>query len=255
MASKVSREILTVPQAKAMADAWARSMHLGGEGARFEGALLAMRHKLAAPVALVPADSDEDKVLEQNAFAIAHAARAQWPHAYATTVAPREEALLMAKLWVYEFGALSPVQGAINAIGFGLHVPHHDPARFLEAIKKEELAAEALKARQASADVSADLASFWAACAAAGGGGGGGEVLSVSDPLKQEAAAGAPPAAAAAAAAEPTASEMAATKLAASANVEQGRAEKVSYQAVAIAAGPSPAPVTTTTSSFIKRAD
>ena len=177
MASKVSREILTVPQAKAMADAWARSMHLGGEGARFEGALLAMRHKLAAPVALVPADSDEDKVLEQNAFAIAHAARAQWPHVYATTVAPREEALLMAKLWVYEFGALSPVQGAINAIGFGLHVPHHDPARFLEAIKKEELAAEALKARQTSADVSADLESFWAACAAAGGGAGGDKML------------------------------------------------------------------------------
>ena len=85
MASKVSREILTVPQAKAMADAWARSMHLGGEGARFEGALLAMRHKLAAPVALVPADSDEDKVLEQDCtnigFALyekVHRAKTRW---------------------------------------------------------------------------------------------------------------------------------------------------------------------------------
>ena len=34
MASKVSREILTVPQAKAMADAWARSMHLGEQDVR-----------------------------------------------------------------------------------------------------------------------------------------------------------------------------------------------------------------------------
>lgn len=168
----VSREILTIPQAKAMAVAWARSMHLGGEGALFEGALLAMRYKLAAPTVLEPADNDADKALELGAFAVAHAARAQWPHAYATTVAPREEALLMAKLWVYEFGALSPVQGALNAIGFGLHVPHHDQARFLAAIKKEEVAAEAHMARETAAAAAADMASFLASKEVGASGGG-----------------------------------------------------------------------------------
>ena len=67
----------------------------------------------------------------------------------------------MAKLWVYEFGALSPVQGALNAIGFGLHVPPHDPERFQAAMKKEELIAEAGMASESSKIVKADLKSYW----------------------------------------------------------------------------------------------